>query len=168
MNPLVRVAQPEDADVIAEVHVEARNAYYRGLVPEEDLDHRATELRRIYKTLIGRSDDTLLCAQKDNNVVGMTLFGRPHDTHFDPTTVGEMYQLHVRPDHWRQGIGSQLHRACLQAWRDSGVSTGVLEVWDRNDRARAFYTRHGWQADGHSRPGHGNTSYLRLRNTLGL
>jgi RimJ/RimL family protein N-acetyltransferase len=161
----VRAARIEDADAIAEVHIQARNAYYRGFVPEEDLDRRAAELREAYRSLSRRTDLTLLCAEQDDVIVGIALLGSPYDTELDPAEVGELYQLHVRPGHWRQGIGSQLHSACLHAWQELGLSIGVLEMWERNDRARAFYSSHGWQPDGYSRS-YGDTNYVRLRRTL--
>ncbi|AHI02136.1 GNAT family N-acetyltransferase [Kutzneria albida] len=162
----VRAARIEDAEAIAEVHVQARNAYYRGFVDQADLDRRAAELRRIYPGLCDRADSTLLCAQLGEEIVGIVLLGPPNDTVVDPVGVGELYQLHVRPDCWRRGIGSQLHRAAVDAWHGLGVSVGVLEVWDRNERARAFYANHGWRPDGHSRPGRSGTRYLRLRLAL--
>jgi GNAT superfamily N-acetyltransferase len=72
----------------------------------------------------------------------------------------------VHPDHWRKGIGSALHAACLEAWRSTGVTVGVVEVWSRNARAQAFYESHGWRPDGHTRPGLNDTSYLRLRRSI--
>jgi ribosomal protein S18 acetylase RimI-like enzyme len=72
----------------------------------------------------------------------------------------------VRPDHWRKGIGTALHEACMAAWRKGGITVGVVEVWSHNGRAQAFYESHGWRADGHTRPGPAGTEYVRLRRTI--
>jgi RimJ/RimL family protein N-acetyltransferase len=46
--------------------------------------------------------------------------------------------------------------------RDASLTTGVLEAWESNSRAQAFYARHGWRPDGHRRPGPGG-DYVRMR-----
>ncbi|MEU6198319.1 GNAT family N-acetyltransferase [Streptomyces sp. NPDC047061] len=77
--------------------------------------------------------------------------------------MGQLYQVHVRPGLWGHGIGSRLHAASVQFLRDASLATGVLEAWERNTRAQAFYTRHGWRPDGHHRPGPQDGRYVRMR-----
>ena len=74
--------------------------------------------------------------------------------------------MRVLPDRWRSGIGTRLHQACLESWRSRGVRAATLEVWEHNDRARAFYAHHDWRADGHRRPGPDDSEFLRLRRPL--
>ena len=50
--------------------------------------------------------------------------------------------------------------------RERSLTTGVLEAWERNTRAQAFYARHGWRPDGHGRPGPCEADYVRLRLDL--
>lgn len=160
---VVRVARPEDAGPIAEVHIQARNAYYEGAVPPAELERRAAELREIYPRL---TDRTLLCAERAGEIVGMALLGPPHDDDLDPAEVGQLHQIHVRPELWRHGVGSLLHDACVEVWLRAGLSSAVLDVWDSNERARSFYARHGWAPDGQARPGPDGSSYLRLRRAV--
>jgi hypothetical protein len=42
------------------------------------------------------------------------------------------------------------------------VSTARVDVWSRNDRARAFYASHGWRPDGHRREGPAGFDFIRL------
>lgn len=51
--------------------------------------------------------------------------------------------------------------------RESSLETGLLDAWERNSRALAFYTRHGWVPEGGRRPGPGGADFLRLRLDLG-
>jgi len=69
----------------------------------------------------------------------------------------------VRPDSWGSGIGSRLHHAYVQTLLDASLPYGILSVWERNTRARAFYARHGWRPDGGRVTGPGGADYLRLR-----
>lgn len=81
----------------------------------------------------------------------------------DARTAAQLYQIHVEPGSWGEGIGSRLHGLFLRHLDAAGLPTGILEVWERNARARAFYTRHGWQPDGTSRPGPADAPYLGMR-----
>jgi ribosomal protein S18 acetylase RimI-like enzyme len=160
----IHVAHPSELSAVAEVHIEARNAYYDGHVSPADLAHRAALLRDFYPSLAAnRFDVRLLSATVDGTVVGMALTGPPK-ANLGPW-VGELYQIHVRPTHWRQGIGTRLHDECVTAWRAAGITVGVVEAWVQNERARAFYESHGWRPDGHTREDRDGT-YLRLRRAI--
>lgn len=164
----IRLAQAADTARVAEVHISARNSYYDGHVDVAALDRRAAQLRAFYTDAPERFDRRLWCAELDGEVVGMALTGPSQD--IVGPWVGQLYQIHVHPDHWRKGIGTALHTTCLDAWRAAGITVGILEVWSRNERAQAFYESHGWRPDGHTRPGPrddtGDTTYLRLRRTI--
>jgi len=164
MNMEILLAVAEDTAAVAEVHITARNTYYDGHVDIAKLDRRAAQLREFYRSAPERFDRRLWCAKIDGEVVGMALTG-PSLDNFGPW-VGQLYQIHVHPDHWRKGVGSALHTACIEAWREGGVTVGMLEVWSRNERAQAFYESHGWRPDGHIRPGDADTTYIRLRRTI--
>ena len=62
--------------------------------------------------------------------------------------AGEIYGCYVDPLHWRRGVGSALMVGALASLADAGYSEAVLWVLKENPRARAFYERHGWRADG--------------------
>jgi GNAT superfamily N-acetyltransferase len=49
------------------------------------------------------------------------------------------------------GVADALHDDAVEALRAGGVSTGRLWVLEHNARARRFYERHGWRADGTTR-----------------
>jgi ribosomal protein S18 acetylase RimI-like enzyme len=160
----IRLAEHADGAAVAEVHIAARNAYYDGHLEVEALDRRAAQLRAIYGGMPERFERNLWCAEVDGEIVGMALIGPPK-AWLGPW-VGELYQIHVRPDHWRKGIGTALHDVCVESWRDAGITVGVLEVWSRNERAQAFYESHGWRPDGHTRRGYEDDTYVRLRRTI--
>jgi ribosomal protein S18 acetylase RimI-like enzyme len=107
---------------------------------------------------------TLLVAELAGEVVGFASLGPPIEpvVDADPHTVGQMVGLYVDPGHWNQRIGSSLHQECIRVWQAKAVRTGRLEVWEHNQRARSFYERRGWRADGHRRPGPVDSSFLRL------
>ena len=64
--------------------------------------------------------------------------------------VGEVYALYVIPDWWSTGTGRSLMCCAVAALSDAGYQRAVLWVLEANARARRFYERVGWVADGSS------------------
>ncbi|MFF1833221.1 GNAT family N-acetyltransferase [Streptomyces sp. NPDC058231] len=153
---MIRTATPVDLDAMVQLHTEARATYYRGHLPEEEYAGAAEvgRSRGGWSRAIDRPDATVLCAERDGVLVGIAAYA---------VREGDMTltQLHVAPAHWRTGIGTELHTACVDAWRLAGVDAARLEVFVHNTRAQAFYVRHGWTPDP-GRPQHGTHLSLRL------
>jgi GNAT superfamily N-acetyltransferase len=59
--------------------------------------------------------------------------------------------LYVRPGAWGTGLAVVLHDLAVAERRARGVSEARLWVLERNARARRFYERLGWRADGTTR-----------------
>lgn len=112
--------------------------------------------------------ETLVATELDE-VVGYATVGTRREAaarHED----GELYNIYLRPQSWRRGIGSQLHGAALARLRDLGFGTATLWVLVGNERAMSFYRRAGWHADGGRRkvsgPGKVPCDELRFRHEL--
>ncbi|WFE34429.1 GNAT family N-acetyltransferase [Micromonospora sp. WMMD975] len=162
----VREATPADLDDIVDLHTRARIAYYgAGGVPAEEIvnPELAREQRDGWTAAIVSPHKHVWCAVMDGRLVGLLAMGPPHSSEVD---AAQLYQIHVDPDSWGRGIGSTLHGLFLRHLKAEALSVGVLEVWERNARARAFYARHGWQPDGTSRPGPAGAPYLGMRRSL--
>ena len=59
--------------------------------------------------------------------------------------------MYVRPAAWGSGLADELHAAALDQLRAHGAVRARLWVLALNGRARRFYERHGWRADGTER-----------------
>ncbi|MFF4170491.1 GNAT family N-acetyltransferase [Streptomyces sp. NPDC001744] len=137
---MIRLATAADLDAVVALHTEARSTYYRGHLPDEEFAGPA-ELARSragWEAAVGRG--AVLCAEHDGELAGVA-------AHRVDDGVAVLSQLHVAPARWRRGVGTQLHDACVAAWRAAGASRARLEVFDRNERARAFYAARGWLPD---------------------
>ncbi len=62
--------------------------------------------------------------------------------------VGELYALYVTPAWWSAGVGRALMGSVLSALEDGGYRRVALWVLADNARARRFYERAGFAADG--------------------
>ncbi|MEV0563178.1 GNAT family N-acetyltransferase [Dactylosporangium sp. NPDC050588] len=136
----VRTARTEDVDALVTIHQVARRTYYGDLEIADD----TRELRDAYTVSIQATDRLVLCVDgADGRPAGFLSLGPP----------ARLVGLYVDPAHWLRGAGSALHDAGIAAWREAGITEGQLEVWDGNDRAKAFYLRRGWQPSGGRRDG---------------
>ncbi|MCB8904847.1 MULTISPECIES: GNAT family N-acetyltransferase [unclassified Streptomyces] len=154
---MIRLATPADLDAVVALHTEARATYYRGHIPDADFlgPGEIARSRAGWAAAVERG--AVLCAVRDGELAGIAAYGeRDGRTH--------LTQLHVLPARWRAGVGTELHAACVDDWRAAGVTEARLEVFEKNERAQAFYAAHGWTPDPEA-PRDGD--HLVLRLTLG-
>lgn len=158
-----------DVDGIIDVHTRARLAYYRagGLAPEAIVNPALErEQRTGWTAAIESPHKRVLCGAVDGRIVGVAAMGPPLSSQVDASAVGQLYQIHVVPGNWGKGIGSALHASFVRYLEDVSLPAGMLEVWERNRRARAFYVRHGWKPDGQFRAGPDDSKYIGMRLEL--
>lgn len=157
----VRTPAPEDAPALGRLHAAAWHAAYTGHMPQDFLDSITAERRTAYwRRLLDaeRADrEWIGVVETEQGVAGFSHTGLPviHDDEGAAAAVGpeagELYAINVAPDQWGVGAGSALMAATLDALTDAGFKRAVLWVLPANDRARRFYEKHGWAADGAER-----------------
>ena len=133
----LRLATPADALAVAQVHVRAWQAGYRGLLPDGYLDGLRAEERAARYTF-GRSDGPrTTVAVSDGTIAGFATI------HGD-----ELSALHVDPDRWGRGVGGALIARARADLAAAGVAEARLWLLVGNARAQRFYERDGWVTDG--------------------
>jgi ribosomal protein S18 acetylase RimI-like enzyme len=141
----IRRARLEDAAAIAAVHVRTWQASYEHVFGAERLagiDVAAREgLARRFAT---DAEHDAFVAEEENRIVGFVASGPPEQEE----EQRELYAIYVLPEAWGSAAGSGLMQAALAAMRGRGASGAILWVLDDNPRARRFYEREGWHADG--------------------
>ncbi|MYW19698.1 GNAT family N-acetyltransferase [Streptomyces sp. SID486] len=145
---MIRTALPAEAGTIADLHFRARSTYYPDGVPQADVDWTDA-----WRASVERTDGRVLCAVQGGRIVGIASFRTPDGA---PADKVKLFQFHVDPGHWRAGIGTALHAACVDEWRADGRRTAVLDVHTDNRRAQSFYARQGWIPDPANPPAEGD------------
>ncbi|MER7839812.1 GNAT family N-acetyltransferase [Streptomyces sp. NPDC096040] len=151
---VIRTALSAEAERIAALHRRARSTYYPDGLPDDGIDWTAA-----WRAAVERPDGHVLCAVEAGVITAIASFRTPEGA---PAETVKLFQFHVDPGHWRAGIGTALHTACLEQWRADGKRTAVLDVHIGNRRARAFYARQGWGPDPEHPPADGD-HHLCLR-----
>jgi len=148
----IRPARPEDAQVLARLHVDSWRAAYRGLVPDSRLD-RLNPGRRAeqFREMLGGSEAETYVGEASGEIVGFLTVGDCRDEGLDKTVTGEIWGIYLAPAHWRKGFGRRLCGHGEGIVRSAGRSVCVLWVFAGNAAARRFYEAMGYAADGASK-----------------
>jgi GNAT superfamily N-acetyltransferase len=151
----IRRAVEADAAALAGLHVRAWQWAYRDLLPDAYLDalpqqraQRADMWRRLLQG--GRPDRPVWVAERGGAIAGFCNTAPVQDDRRDTAApdTAELFTLYLEPDVVGTGVGAALMRHALADLRAHGYRTAILWVLDTNTRARRFYERGGWRADG--------------------
>ncbi|WP_099246612.1 GNAT family N-acetyltransferase [Mycobacterium sp. shizuoka-1] len=147
----IREARGDDAMAVAGVHVRSWQAGYQGLVAQQYLDGLDAEDRakRFALDAMDIGGPYTLVAADGDTICGHVTIGRSRDD--DLPDYGEVWALYVDPPLWQTGIGRALLTAACDRLRLAGRDRAFLWVLSTNTRARRFYERSGWTADGRHR-----------------
>jgi len=124
---------------------------YRGLVPDAILDAMSVAERTArWREILSRDDGAsyTLVAERAGALVGFCSIIAPSRDDGAGARTAEIAAIYVEPALWRTGAGGELLRVALDNLRRDGWLDVRLWVFAANDRARSFYARFGFQADG--------------------
>jgi ribosomal protein S18 acetylase RimI-like enzyme len=142
----VAVPYLEDAEELASVHVQAWREAYGELLPEHFYDNAARASRQVMWS--GRLSEEagrerIRVARRQGRIVGFVLQG-PATEHQGnaPVRNEQLYALYVVSSAYGHGVG--------QALLDQALGGRPAQLWvaKNNGRARRFYEKNGFTADG--------------------
>ncbi|MEU0331763.1 GNAT family N-acetyltransferase [Streptomyces sp. NPDC006193] len=151
-DTLIRPMTLADCDRVSAIRTRGWRHAYRGLVPQpylDGLDGAADAERRRARFAEGDGPVVNLVAERAGTVVGWAAHG-PYRDGAQHTGDAELYAVYVDPAHLGGGIGRALLDASVE--RCSAYPRMLLWVLERNTRARRFYERAGFRADGAVEP----------------
>ncbi len=162
----LREATAADVDAVAALFLRCWRGSYADVLPAHVIDvFDEAGARELWQRALGapKAGTRGVVAVEDGRIVGVVRMGR------DPNepAAGHVFSLYVDPGAQGSGVGGRL-RAEAEAWfRSEGLAESTLWVFEANERARGFYDRHGWSADGGVRvePEFGEPE-MRLRTRL--
>ena len=131
----IRPAQPDDAGALAELEERASVAALGHLFGSHPYPLGDVLVR--WSLVLEQPDVSTLVAHEGAELVGYVAC--------DSTSLRH---LGVAPDRFGTGLAHQLHERAVDVWEAGGARRAQLWVLAGNLRARAFYQRNGWAADG--------------------
>jgi GNAT superfamily N-acetyltransferase len=143
----IRKAALGDAVVLADL---ARTTFYDTFAATNDAADMALHLQRAYgvpqqaKELEDAGITTLLVEQDGSAIA----YAQIRDDHVPECVTGaapvELWRFYVRSEWHGRGVAQPLMDRVRAEARQRGARTLWLGVWERNDRARAFYAKCGF------------------------
>jgi ribosomal protein S18 acetylase RimI-like enzyme len=157
------IARPtlDDADEAGAVHTQVWQEAYAGLMPAAylaSLDPTVAGERRRRRILHPEAGVEEWIARDELGIVGLVAAGRPRDP--DPPQPLELYAINVLRRAHGSGVADDLLAHAI------GDRPAYLWVLDGNDRAIAFYRRHGFVDEGGRKP-EPDTDLLEMRMARG-
>jgi GNAT superfamily N-acetyltransferase len=143
-----------DYDRVSEIRVLGWQFAYRGLMPQPYLDALSAKddaERRRARFEQGDGSVVNLVASRGEEIVGWAAFGPYRDGEVRAGDV-ELYAIYLDPQHLGTGAGRALMQEALRRCADLGHTRVLLWVVRGNARARRFYERAGFRADGAEEP----------------
>lgn len=150
----VREMTLADCDRVAEIRIRGWQSAYRGLMPQpfldalsvaEDAERRRERFRQSDGSVVN------LVAEQDGELLGWAAHG-PYREGEVRTADAELYAIYVDPGRYGAGVGHALLQESVRRCATAGHDRMYLWVLKGNTRARAFYERAGFQADGAEEP----------------
>lgn len=135
-----RLQESDDRRQLSRIYEQSWKYAYRGIVPSSYLDSIPEG-----RWADWRGRDTLVA------VDGGALVGTASvcPSRFpDKEGYGEIVSIYFLPDYMGKGYGGALLRAAVEALASMGYRDIFLWVLEENRRARRFYEKHGFRADG--------------------
>ena len=143
----IRHGEPRDAAVLADL---ARTTFFDTFASTNDAADMALHLQRAYGVAqqTGELQDpgiTTLLVEQDGAAIA---YAQLRDDHVPACISGpapvELWRFYVHRDWHGRGVAQALMERVKVEARARGALTLWLGVWERNDRARAFYAKCGF------------------------
>lgn len=151
---LTEIQDATDADAVRlrELHVLTWVDTYRGLLAPQFYAERLRHHRlRDWSSLLAHQTEVgggVLVARQAEALLGLCQYGPTEDEDDSASEVGHIHRLYVQPAAQGRGVGALLLCAAAARLSRSGARSLTLWTLENDRRARSFYERRGWQADG--------------------
>lgn len=149
-DPCIRQAVEGDAAPIARLHVDAWQAAYRGILPDEMLDGLdVAERTRRRRALLARPPSPNIrnwVCEANEELLGWAATGPARDDDLDDSVL-ELYAIYLQPDVIGRGHGRALMQHCLADAAQRGFVEMTMWVLTGNERAQHFYRAAGFVRD---------------------
>ncbi len=147
----IRIAGIQDAALLSELGARSFREAFGRFIPPMDLD---SYINATYNPA-GQMDELtdplreFLIAESEGLAVGYAML---HAHEALPIVAGEnpieLERLYLLQDSIGRGLGSVLMRKCMEESRSCAHKSMWLQVWERNERAIAFYRKWGFECVG--------------------
>ncbi|WP_312162444.1 GNAT family N-acetyltransferase [Phenylobacterium sp.] len=150
-QPLIRRAEPSDAQVLSEIGARTFTETFAHLYPPEDLAAFLAEAYGLERTRadLAHPAKAQWLVESGGQAIGYALAGPCDLPHPDVTPAsGELKRFYLLKDWQGGGVGGRLFAAVMDWLERDGPRDLWIGVWSENFGAQRFYGRHGFERVG--------------------
>src|SRR3954451_17962216 len=137
----IRKAEPGDADAIADVHRDAWQGAYAGIIPHRALTAMINRRGSQWWANAIKRAATVLVIEIGGKIAGYATIGRNRAREL--RQEGEIYELYLRPECQGIGLGTRLLSAARERLSAHGLRGMVVWALEENANAVSFYASAG-------------------------
>ncbi|MFS0780681.1 N-acetyltransferase family protein [Bacillus sp. 1P06AnD] len=138
----IREANILDADGIAKVHVDSWRATYKGIMPEELLNHLSYESRtELWKKNISDKNNYIVIAENEEGQVIAFVTAGKRETNLVENS-GDLTSIYACEEYKGKGIGKKLLQEAFSHFKTIGYNKIFVEVLEDN-KTKYFYEYYG-------------------------
>ena len=137
----IRRAEPGDAEAIADVHHDAWQGAYAGIIPYKALSTMIGRRGSSWWANAIRRAASVLVVEIGGEIVGYATLGRNRARELPQQ--GEIYELYLRPEYQGVGLGTRLFAAARARLLAHGLKGMVVWALEDNLNAVDFYAGAG-------------------------
>lgn len=137
----VRPAAPGDAGTLSDVHRQAWQYCYSGLIPHKPLSKMMERRDKAWWRKAAHGPATVLVVDIGDTIAGYATLGlnRARSLPYD----GEIYEIYMRPEYQGVGLGHVLFTECRRTLKSFGYSGLVAWCLEDCDAAVQFFRSNG-------------------------
>lgn len=151
MEVNIRLAILDDAKYCANIHAASWNFAYSDIVAKEIIDKHNSRWPMIWDKLLINNIDSHYVIKLDDLIIGFLTITVARDDDLNESFY-EIVGLYLVPEHIGAGYGKQTMDWIKKEIKSRGYDKISLWVLEENNRARRFYEKLGFKADGKIKP----------------
>lgn len=139
---IIRRAKSDDAQGIAEVHVDSWRSTYQGIIPDDFLDNLSVEQRtELWKINIAKEENYVVVAENNaGQIIGFADAWKRDSNAVE--NVSDLTSIYLLENYQGKGIGKRLFQAQFAHFKKMGYEKIFVEVLEEN-KTRFFYEYYG-------------------------
>lgn len=144
MKPSIRLANPADANQIANVHIISWQTIYRGYIPDDILNNLSLQTRTQEWLERLQTGITVWVIELNNTIIGFASICPSRDADDNPKQVIEISAIYLLPKFWRKGLAQQLCQIVFNDVLNKDFKEMTVWVLADNNQACQFYKSQGF------------------------
>lgn len=143
----IRLATTDDAKYCADIHTRSWSFTYSNIVSREIIDEHNARWDMIWNKMLSNNNESHYVIKLDNIIIGFITIAVCRDEDLKKCFY-EIIALYLDPEYIGMGYGKSAMDWIKKEIKNRGYDKIALWVLEENKRARIFYEKSGFVADG--------------------